>query len=289
MYAGPGPLPSPEIWRSRNPKQFVIMRALPANFLRCQGIEHALRSPAPSSGTTNFEAPIGLGRATPPRVPQSTPHWVHSLLLSPAPPPHVTSILLSSYVIPGAALARQTHLPLPLIGWSGPARAGSRPSPPPPKPSHATPLPLSPRADARRVLVASCARKGARASRGPLPPPRASSRRGWQPFPRTRSCSPQPSAQSQVSSRSVWRCSHRSSGSLCVCVCVSVCVWGGGESARALRPPRPFPGRGRCGGSESLGRARALASPRHAPVIPSRRALQGPLSPCNGPRATHAR
>ena len=141
MYAGPGPLPSPEIWRSRNPKQFVIMRALPANFLRCQGIEHALRSPAPSSGTTNFEAPIGLGRATPPRVPQSTPHWVHSLLLSPAPPPHVTSILLSSSVFPGAALARQTHLPLPLIGWSGPARAGSRPSPPPPKPSHASPHP----------------------------------------------------------------------------------------------------------------------------------------------------
>lgn len=285
MYAGPGPLPSPEIWGSRNPKQFVIMRALPANFLRCQGKEHALRSPAPSSGTTNFEAPIGLGRATPPGVPQSTPHWVHSLLLSPAPPPHVTSLLLSSSVIPGAALARQTHLPLPLIGWSGPARAGSRPSPPPPKPGHASPLLLSPRAGARRVLAASGARKGARASRGPLPPPRASSRSGWQPYPRTRSCPLQSSAQSQVSSRSVWRCSHRSSGILCV-------LRGGGrrggESARALRPPRPFPGHGRCGGSESLGRARALASPRHAPAIPSRRALQGPLSPCNGPRATHA-
>ena len=59
-------------------------------------------------------------------------------------------------------------------------------------------------------------------------------------------------------------------------------------SARALRPPHPFPGRGRCGGSESLGRARALASAVPRAGYPLAARPQGPLSPCNGPRATHA-
>lgn len=86
------------------------------------------------------------------------PRWVRSLLLGPAPQPQHPTLRLPFSPPPlswGLRLARQTHLPLPPIGWSGPARAGSRPSSPLSEPGRTSPLQFSPRVSVRHRIDCS--------------------------------------------------------------------------------------------------------------------------------------
>lgn len=256
--------PLPRISGSRNSGPAVSTRALPAESLHRQGKEHALPGPAPSA-STNCEARARLRRTTPPRVPQSTASLGAPLLLSPSPPPHVTSLALSSSVIPGVA-ARTASPPTLSSHWLSRSRAsGIAPSAPAAGPCRSPPAFSQSR---RGGGSAACgARGGARACREPRPPPRASGRGCRQRLRRTRTRPPAPSAGSRVASRSR---------------AAATAVAAFSRGARALRPLRRFPVPGR--GREPLGSARGvLSSPCAAGCRLAARAPGGRYPPATVP------
>lgn len=192
--------PFPRISGSRNSRRALSTRALPAESLHRQGKEHALPGPAPSA-STNCEARARLRRTTPPRVPQSTASLGAPLLPSPSPPPHVTSLALSSSVIPGVA-ARTASPPTLSSHWLARSRAsGITPSAPAAGPCLSPPAfsqsrrgggsaACGARAPAaghalRLVPVAAAAgsASGARALAHPLPRPARGSPRALAPQP----------------------------------------------------------------------------------------------------------